>query len=178
VIEPVITGNWLEILPIRRRSWLWWWISIKFPAQINRRALNSAWVTKWKNAISGIPSPKVNIIRATWLNVDRAIIFFMSHSAIALALAINMVIVATTIRVVLIGVEFIRGKNRIRRNTPAVTRVEECTRALTGVGAAIAAGNHLEKGICALFVMAATRINRGAHLISSSGHMLVMFHCP
>jgi len=39
-----------------------------------------------------------------------------------------------------------------------VTRVEECTRADTGVGAAIAAGNQLEKGICALLVMAATII--------------------
>lgn len=43
----------------------------------------------------------------------------------------------------------------MRRNTPAVTRVEEWTRADTGVGAAIAAGNHLEKGICALLVRAA-----------------------
>jgi len=32
------------------------------------------------------------------------------------------------------------------RNTPAVTSVEECTREDTGVGAAIAAGNHEEKG--------------------------------
>jgi len=33
--------------------------------------------------------------------------------------------------------------------------VDEWTKAETGVGAAIAAGNHLENGICALFVMAA-----------------------
>jgi hypothetical protein len=39
-----------------------------------------------------------------------------------------------------------------------VTKVDEWTRALTGVGAAIAAGSHLENGICALFVMAATII--------------------
>lgn len=44
------------------------------------------------------------------------------------------------------------------RNTPAVTRVEECTSADTGVGAAIAAGSQLENGICALFVIAATVI--------------------
>lgn len=44
----------------------------------------------------------------------------------------------------------------MRRNTPAVTRVEECTSADTGVGAAIAAGSQAEKGICALFVIAAT----------------------
>ena len=33
-----------------------------------------------------------------------------------------------------------------------MTKVEEWTKAETGVGAAIAAGNHALKGICALFV--------------------------
>jgi hypothetical protein len=33
-----------------------------------------------------------------------------------------------------------------------VTKVDECTKADTGVGAAIAAGNHALKGIWALFV--------------------------
>ena len=33
------------------------------------------------------------------------------------------------------------------RNTPAVTKVEECTRAETGVGAAMAAGSHALNGI-------------------------------
>jgi len=37
---------------------------------------------------------------------------------------------------------------------PAVTKVEECTNADTGVGAAIAAGNQDENGIWALFVQA------------------------
>ena len=36
---------------------------------------------------------------------------------------------------------------------PAVTNVDEWTRALTGVGAAIAEGNQDEKGIWALFVI-------------------------
>jgi len=44
---------------------------------------------------------------------------------------------------------------RISKKTPAVTNVDEWTRADTGVGAAIAAGSQAEKGICALFVMAA-----------------------
>lgn len=48
---------------------------------------------------------------------------------------------------------------RIIRNTPAVTNVDECTRAEIGVGAAIAAGNHAEKGNWALFVHEAM-INR------------------
>lgn len=39
-----------------------------------------------------------------------------------------------------------------------MTNVDECTRADTGVGAAIAAGNQLENGICALLVMAANVI--------------------
>jgi hypothetical protein len=45
-----------------------------------------------------------------------------------------------------------------------VTRVEECTKADTGVGAAMAAGSQLENGIWALFVIAASerqRIIRG-----------------
>lgn len=36
-----------------------------------------------------------------------------------------------------------------------MTRVDECTRAETGVGAAMAAGSQEENGICALFVIAA-----------------------
>jgi hypothetical protein len=44
--------------------------------------------------------------------------------------------------------------------TPAVTKVEEWTNADTGVGAAIAAGNHALKGIWALFVHPAI-IKRG-----------------
>jgi len=43
-------------------------------------------------------------------------------------------------------------KNLIKTTTPAVTRVDECTKALTGVGAAIAAGNQEEIGTWALFV--------------------------
>jgi len=43
---------------------------------------------------------------------------------------------------------------------PAVTRVDEWTRALTGVGAAIAEGSQEEKGICALLVIEVSKINR------------------
>jgi hypothetical protein len=44
------------------------------------------------------------------------------------------------------GIFFSVGKNRIKIKTPAVTRVEEWTRAETGVGAAMAAGSQLIKG--------------------------------
>lgn len=45
------------------------------------------------------------------------------------------------------------------KNTPAVTRVDECTKEETGVGAAIASGNHLTQGNKALFVIAASNTN-------------------
>lgn len=44
---------------------------------------------------------------------------------------------------------------RIKINTPAVTNVDEWTKAEIGVGAAIAIGSHAEKGNCALFEEAA-----------------------
>lgn len=44
---------------------------------------------------------------------------------------------------------------RIRIYTPAVTKVEECTKAEIGVGAAIAAGSQAENGNCALLEIAA-----------------------
>lgn len=47
---------------------------------------------------------------------------------------------------------------------PAVTRVDECTKADTGVGAAIAAGSQALKGSCALLVLAATKINKTTRL--------------
>jgi len=97
-----------------------------FPAQINSRALNKACVIKWKKAIEGMFKARVNIISATCLRVDKAIIFFISHSAMALALAISMVIVPTIRRNGWYsGHRDIRGKNRYSKYTPAVTSVEE-----------------------------------------------------
>jgi len=46
----------------------------------------------------------------------------------------------------------INPSNRNIKYTPAVTRVDEWTRDDTGVGAAIAAGNHALNGIWALLV--------------------------
>lgn len=47
---------------------------------------------------------------------------------------------------------------RINKNTPAVTRVDECTRAEIGVGAAMAIGSQAENGYWALFDEAASII--------------------
>lgn len=60
------------------------------------------------------------------LRVDKAIIFFISHSPIALYPAINMVMDAIKSNVGQNQEVFIKkGANRINKNTPAVTRVDE-----------------------------------------------------
>lgn len=51
-----------------------------------------------------------------------------------------------------------------KSQTPAVTRVELCTKALTGVGAAIAAGNQFTKGHCALLV-SVTKLRRSTIIV-------------
>jgi len=51
---------------------------------------------------------------------------------------------------------------RIIKKTPAVTKVDEWTKAEIGVGAAIAAGNQAENGNWALLEKAAIIINNNA----------------
>lgn len=93
--------------------------------------------------------------------MERAITFFISDSKFAQMPAINMVMAEINRSAELNQGNILRsGENRINKKTPAVTSVEEWTRADTGVGAAIAAGSHLEKGICALLVMAAKRTQK------------------
>lgn len=96
--------------------------------------------------------------------MERATIFLMSISAQAQKPAIS--IVALPIGSIHSNLNLL---NRINRYTPAVTRVEEWTRALTGVGAAIADGSQEEKGIWALLVIEVSRISitrNWAHAIS------------
>lgn len=49
---------------------------------------------RWKKPNKGDPKPILTIITPSWLNVDRAMIFFMSHSVFALSPAIRHVKVA------------------------------------------------------------------------------------
>ena len=102
----------------------------------------------------GILAPKVIIITPNCLNVDRAMIFFMSISFIADTPAIIIVKAPTKQSHQLDLKSHSKRLKRISKNTPAVTRVDEWTKADTGVGAAIAAGNQEEKGIWALLVQA------------------------
>lgn len=68
------------------------------PAHTNNRALNSAWVIRWKSARWGRPRAIAIIITPSWLKVDKAMIFLRSHSTIAASPAINMVKVADNIK--------------------------------------------------------------------------------
>jgi len=83
--------------------------------------------------------------------------FFQVRFRRAARLAISDVMLPrlpTSIIVVYLNI----GETRIKTYTPAVTKVEECTKADTGVGAAIAAGSQALKGTCALLVLAAATI--------------------
>jgi len=95
-------------------------------------------------------------MRPSWLRVDSAITFLRLVSEIALQLAKKAVKDPKSFRIskfsALNGVFLIRY-------TPLVTRVDEWTKALTGVGAAMALGSQAQKGICALFVIDPKTIN-------------------
>jgi len=92
-MQAEVVGAMLLIFPIHSISCLWWHNIMQFPAQINNRDLNRACVTIWKNAKLGRFKPSLAIIIPSWLKVDKAIIFFMSVSVVALNPAINIVVV-------------------------------------------------------------------------------------
>ena len=101
--------------------------------------------------------------------MERATTFFMSDSKSALAPASSIVATPTGSRRFITTVLGNKGENRHRRYTPAVTSVEEWTKEDTGVGAAMAAGSHAEKGTWALFVNAA-KASKAARPNSREAH--------
>lgn len=124
---------------------MWLFCLIKVPAVINSRALNIAWADIWKNVNFGILIAIGRAISPSCLNVDKAIIFFISFSVMALIPAVRIVSILVTIIMSCIVFEFLTILlKRYIIKIPAVTRVDECTSAETGVGAAIAAGNQVE----------------------------------
>lgn len=152
-----VSGIDEEFIPIIRISWYEYsWIIV--PAHKNIVDLKKAWIIKWKKARLIALIEIENIIIAICLNVDNAMIFLRSCSQLADILAYSAVMdeVIIKIDIVLVWMLFI---NRNIMNTPAVTRVDEWTKAEMGVGAAIAAGSHAENGNCALFEHAAISNN-------------------
>ena len=125
--------------------------------------MKAAWVFKCAKQRDRAPKPKEVTIRPNCLSVERAIIFFVSHSSEAAKPAIKVVKIPTFRSKV-----EIRGQKRNNRYTPAVTKVEECTKAETGVGASMAAGSQLENGTCADFVKLMTSSRYNAQDISET----------
>ena len=143
------------------------------PAPMNMFALNIACVSRWKKHRFAIPILSVVIIRPNCLMVDRAMVSFKSFFVMAHAAGMHMVIDPVIIRVVLKNENSERNLwNRIRIYTPAVTNVDEWTRADTGVGAAIAQVSHALNGIWALLVIAASRIRA----VVADGLVIVFLH--
>lgn len=117
---------------------------------------------------------RVLVNKLICLKVENAIIFFESVSCIAIRPDINNV--QTAIMNKFSSILFNNSKNRIIMKIPAVTKVDEWTKADTGVGAAIAFGNQEEKGIWALFVIAVMMkiviVITFNHFICSKFHVL------
>lgn len=101
----------------------------------------------------------VTIMRPSWLDVEKAIIFLISFWVRAQK-AVNSVVMAPRQRQVERAVLFVvrMGCIRISRKMPATTIVLECSNAETGVGPSIAAGSHGWRPNWADFPVAA-RIN-------------------
>ena len=96
----------------------------------------------WKKASWGWLIPIVTIISPSWLDVEKAIIFFRSFWVRA-QIAVKEVVMAPKQRHSVRAVWLFsrRGKVRISRKMPATTMVLECRRADTGVGPSMAAGS-------------------------------------
>ncbi len=154
-MRAVLEGADFE-MAMSRISWLALVRWIKEPAAIKREDLNRAWVIRWKNATIGAPIARVTNMKDSCLRVDKAITFLKSRQNTALPLESRRVNLLITVSVHII-VGWKQGEVRIIRYTPAVTKVEEWTRDETGVGAAMASGNHVQYGNMALLVMAAER---------------------
>lgn len=175
----VVSGAWLNIIPKDRISWIFKFLWIIIPAHRNRRALNRACVYRWNRDRCTMFIPNLIIITPSCLSVDSAIIFLRSFSRLAAMPAMSKVSTEMN-RIDGWNVLVLdkNGKNRIRRNTPAVTNVDECTRADTGVGAAMAAGSHAENGIWALLVMPAIVIVKVTHVERWKSHILMIIQWP
>ena len=112
----------------------------------------------WQRVNSSRLLANIRAINLTWDKVDNATSFLASKQYIALKPLSSIVKLPTIIR----GSEMcVRQSFKLnKRKTPAVTRVDECTKDDTGVGAAIASGNHLTQGNNALFVIAPINTNQ------------------
>lgn len=112
------------------------------PEHRNSMALKKACVEMWRKASCGRFSPIVTIIRPSWLDVEKAMIFLMSFCVRAHVAAKSVDRAPKhrhRVRAVWLLVSI--GWVRMRRKIPATTIVLEWSRAETGVGPSMAAGS-------------------------------------
>lgn len=112
------------------------------PEHMNNMALKKACVEMWRKANWGRSSPMVTIMRPSWLEVEKAMIFLISFWVRA-QMAANSVDRAPKHRHVVKAILFEdrMGWVRMSRKIPATTMVLEWSKAETGVGPSIAAGS-------------------------------------
>lgn len=105
-------------------------------------ALKKAWVEICRKASCGRFSPIVTIIRPSWLDVEKAMIFLMSFCVRA-HVAANSVDRAPRHRHRVRAVWLVASSGWVRmsRKIPATTIVLEWSKAETGVGPSMAAGS-------------------------------------
>jgi len=129
---------------------------------------------KWKQH----NQTKLNLIiknnKPIWLKVEKATTFLRSFSLIAVIPATSIVIILKYNRVPFTHQSSSNALNLIRIKTPAVTNVLLWTREEIGVGAAIAAGNHLEKGNWALLVILIKTTNKETKIKVSDNLILFL----
>ena len=130
-------------------------LCITFPTEKNTILLKYACINRQNITKYIILVDMIKVKNLICLNVENATILLKSFSMQAMTLPILILtwLNATKTFLVLkcnVKTHFMKTK------MPAVTRVVECTRAETGVGADIAAGNQHERGNCAPFVNAIT----------------------
>lgn len=126
VMQEEVIGRVFLMPPILRMSCSFERLWMIEPEHRNSIALKKAWVEMWKNASWGWFRPIVTIMRPSWLEVEKAIIFLMSFWVMA-QMAVNRVVRAPRHKdVVRTGCEFSRiGCIRISRKIPATTIVLE-----------------------------------------------------
>lgn len=110
VRQEAVNGMVFDRLPIFRMSCssdrLW----IIAPEHMNSMALKKACVQMWRKARWGWLMPRVTIIRPSWLDVEKAIIFLISFWVRA-QIAVNRVVMAPrhSIAVRIVGLFEVRG---------------------------------------------------------------------
>lgn len=143
VKQEVVNGRVWDVPPIFRISCSSFKLWIIDPEHMNNMALKKACMQMWRKARCGWLIPRVTIISPSWLDVENATIFLISFWVSA-QIAVNSVVIEPKhiMRVRIVLLFEVSGKNRIIRKIPATTIVLEWRRADTGVGPSMAAGSH------------------------------------